>query len=666
MSPSQRHALAAALLVGVVILAYAGSLGNGFIWDDGYQIVSNPYVHSNQPLSKILSTDVWGYMQGGSALSNYYRPLQILAYRWTTQIAGLNPFAFHLLSLILNALACVVAYGVFWLLTRRFGLALAAAVLFAIHPMHSEAVLWIASLPDLGCALFYFLAFALFLRSQDPGTVGTNKVTRSRVAWLSASCVCSLLALFWKEMALTFPAVVFAYTWFNAAGTRMEIAAAPQQDWGARLRRCVITSLPYWAVVGLYAAVRVAALGYFSRPQNPWPLSNFQCALNVAVLAAEYCLRLIAPTPLNAYHVFHPVLSMSDPRVVGAAILLAAIVISIVFTAPSAHLAAFALSWTLLTLVPVLGLQNIGLNVFAERYLFIPSFGFALLVAWIGAELLKKFRPAARVRIATVILGLVSTAAVAEIRDRVPDWHDEHTFYAKTIARSPDAPQIRVLFGTVLRNEGDVAGAQQQYEQALHDALAQHTNTQIASAYLGLAFTSWRSGQYSQALEMVDHGLRYADLHALWVEKGILLAQVGRLDEAQQVLENVSRSFPYDQAALNGLGLVHLAKHDPATAIQYFGQAVQFNPLFAQGYYNLGRAYLETGRPDEALAAFQRATDLQPASPLYRSHYGSVLARVGRYDEARVQLQRVLQVEPNNAMAAAVLNQINQGQSAQH
>lgn len=681
MSPIQRHSLAVLVLVGVVILAYAGSVGNGFIWDDNFQIVSNPYVHSNQPLSKLFFSDVWGYMQGGEAgLSNYYRPLQILSYRWTAEIAGLKPAAFHLVSLILNALACIAAYGVFWQWTKHFRLALSAAVIFSVHPMHSEAVLWIASLPELGCALFYFLAFSFFLCLQQDSTtqvlprkkarqMTARRATqmRSRGVWLATSCICLLVALFWKEMALTFPAVVFAYCWFNVAdNVERRAGAAPTPKWNQRLWRSVRSSLPFWGVVGIYAAIRVAVLGYFSRVQNPWPLSPFQSALNVATLAGEYCLRLAVPTKLNAYHVFHPVRSMLDPRVIGAAILLISMAALIFVGSRRAPVPAFALSWILLTLAPVLSLQSVGLNVFAERYLYIPSLGFALLLAWAGAQSLKKFEPATRRYGAIIILALLSTAAIAEIRQRVPDWRDEHTFYARTVATSPDAAQMRIFLGTVLRNDGDIDGAQHQYEEALRDALSQQTKAQVASAYLGLAFVAWRHQHYDQALEFVDRGLTYANLHGLSVEKGILLLQVGRLDEAQQVLEGVSRSFPYDQAALNGLGLVHLAKHEPTKAIQYFSQSVEFNPLFAQGYYNLGKAYLEIGRTDEALPAFERATELQPSSSLYRSNYGSVLARIGRYDEAREQLQRVLETEPSNALASAVLNQINQNQPTRH
>lgn len=262
MTVSRRHTLALVLLLGVVILAYSASLRNGFVWDDNFQIVRNPYVHTGQPLTKVLFSDVWGYLRAGQAgVSNYYRPLQTLVYRWAFDVAGLRPGAFHLLSILFHCLACIAAYGVFFQLTQRFSVALAAAVIFAVHPMHSEAVLWIAALSELGCALFYFLAFWFFLRAQ-PLPPGGRKMkpkemhrqTVRRRWMLAAACASFFLALLWKEMALTLPVIVMTYV----------ALMTPQEHWPARLREAGERSLPFWGVTAAYVALRVAVLGYFS------------------------------------------------------------------------------------------------------------------------------------------------------------------------------------------------------------------------------------------------------------------------------------------------------------------------------------------------------------------------------------------------------------------
>src|SRR6266404_4364179 len=156
----RRHLIALAVLCALGIVAYSGTLHNGFVWDDNFQLVRNPYMHADQPWKPLLQGDAWSYMRGGQAqLSNYYRPLQFVSYRLVAQAAGMQPGAFHAVSVAFNILASFAAYLLLARLTGSFGIGLAGAVLFAVRPEHSEAVAWIAALPELGCALCFFLAF---------------------------------------------------------------------------------------------------------------------------------------------------------------------------------------------------------------------------------------------------------------------------------------------------------------------------------------------------------------------------------------------------------------------------------------------------------------------------------------------------------------------------
>ena len=645
---ARQHRIAPALLFAIVILAYSSGVRGSFIWDDNFQIVRNPYVHSLEPITRIFTTDVWGFMRPAQTGSgNYYRPLQIVAYRWTAALWGLRPAAFHCLSLMLNWLACCAAYGVFFQLTKRFHLALAASAIFAVHPIHSEAVLWIAAASELGCALFYFASFWMFLRSEEPQFADRKLKPRElrqqqsrRRKMLTLSCLAFFLALLWKEMALTLPLVVIAY---------IAILGKTHEGWKARLRAGFARSLPFFGIVALYAAIRVSVLGHFAAAQTPWTLTPVQYGFNVAELAAEYCLRLVAPIKLNAYHVFHPVLSPGDLRLIGSVIFLSAAAWLLFLAKRHAPLAAFAGAWIFLTLVPALYLSGVGLNVFAERYLYIPSFGFVLLITWAGAEWLKKLPPATRQRVGILMVAVGSIAAIAEVRNRVPDWHDELTLYTRTIQASPDAAQIRSALAQDLSDAGDLKGAEGQYRAALDAALAQQAKAQIANAYLGLAFIAARKQQYEPALELVNRGLTYLPLETLQLQKGLLLLQLGHVDEARNMLAQIVRYFPYDSVALNGLGVIAQMQNDNDRAISYFQQAVQFNPLFGDGYNNLGRSFLAAGRTDAAIESFRRATEVQPSNPLFWTNYAIALSQAGRSDEARLMLRRAQELQPRNS-----------------
>lgn len=150
---SDADALSALLLLLLSFAAYLNSLGDGFIYDDQFQVVANPYAHSFHYLGKIFGGTVWTF-QGAGGISNYYRPLMSLAYLACYKLFGPIPFGFHLLNVTLNAGVVLLLYAV----TRKlFGdrfLALAAAGLFALHPIHTESVSWIAGVTDLELSFF--------------------------------------------------------------------------------------------------------------------------------------------------------------------------------------------------------------------------------------------------------------------------------------------------------------------------------------------------------------------------------------------------------------------------------------------------------------------------------------------------------------------------------
>jgi 4-amino-4-deoxy-L-arabinose transferase-like glycosyltransferase len=163
----QQEAVIALLLLLLAVLPYANTLLGSFVYDDHFQIVENPYVHSFKYLPQIFRTTVWSF-QGAQGVTNYYRPLMMFEYLLLYHLAGPVPFTFHLANLVLHAL---IVGLVFVILRRLSGdrVALVAAGLFALHPIHTESVAWIAAVTDLQLALLYLLTFLLYLRLADPG-----------------------------------------------------------------------------------------------------------------------------------------------------------------------------------------------------------------------------------------------------------------------------------------------------------------------------------------------------------------------------------------------------------------------------------------------------------------------------------------------------------------
>src|SRR5262249_8582877 len=193
------------LLVILCLLVYANGLSGEFVWDDQLQLFRNVNIRSVDNIPRAFTTSLWSFMYAqdpatnNNAFDRYYRPLQTVIYILVYQIAGLSPFAYHLANVILHCIATLLVY----LVCRQLGLdsviALLAGALFAVHPVHTEAVTWIAGVGDVACGIFYFAALLAFLRHLDSGNV----------KWLWLSLICFLAALFSKEMAATLPGVVF-------------------------------------------------------------------------------------------------------------------------------------------------------------------------------------------------------------------------------------------------------------------------------------------------------------------------------------------------------------------------------------------------------------------------------------------------------------------------
>src|ERR1700730_2747588 len=194
---AQREIVTFLALSSLAFVPYANSLLNSLVYDDYFQIVENPYVHSFRYLRQIFGTTVWSF-QGAQGITNYYRPLMTFGYLLCYQIAGAVPFSFHLANIVLNIVAVLLLFS----LVRRLSggrVGLVAAGLFALHPLHTESVAWVAGVTDLELAVFYLLTFLLYLRLSEP-----DNGFAARVA-LYGSFVLALLS---KEQAMTLPVLV--------------------------------------------------------------------------------------------------------------------------------------------------------------------------------------------------------------------------------------------------------------------------------------------------------------------------------------------------------------------------------------------------------------------------------------------------------------------------
>jgi Tfp pilus assembly protein PilF len=462
-----------------------------------------------------------------------------------------------------------------------------AALLFAVHPIHTEAVTWVAGLPDLSFTFFSLIALSSYMRSRDG----------HRDAYL-ISLLSFFLAAFSKEPALTVPFILIIY---DVALKRENVITA------SAIRRYV----PYFVIVAVYIAMRVYALKGFA-PQPPHvELNGFHYILNIFPLFTQYLIKLFFPINLNAFHVLHPVLSPFEATSVLSLLGTAAFVFLAVFAMRKHKLVFFSLMLIVIPLLPVLYIPWVGMNTFAERYLYFPSLGFAILCAH-SLSWVKKRIPKGGLGI-TVIAFALTGLYLAGTLQRNTVWKDDYILFTDTVKKSPDGAIPRAILANVFLGRGELKEALQHYQVAVTlDPREPRIRNNFGLVFFNLGMWDRAMEQYLIALRLDP---KYAEAHN---NLGLLSQSRGLLDQAIQEYELALRLKPSYPDALGNLGSVYAKSGQIDKAIVYFQMMVTLQPNNAFAQHNLGLAYRERGFMNQAIVHFENAARLNPDNQRFR------------------------------------------------
>jgi len=616
-------------LVACATLPYLNILVNGFVYDDDSQVMHNPYVRSFQHLKEIFTTHVWSF-RGLTSIGNYYRPMMTLGYLVCYRIFGMRAYGFHLVSLLLHVLIVCLVFVLTERLTGDRVCAFVAGALFALHPVHTESVDWIAAVTDLEVTFFCLLTFGFFLAVAKPGG-------RRSEPMLAAMGVNFLLALLSKEQAMTLPALATVYEHF-CREDRSETSSSQ------KLARYGLL----WLVGAAYMLFRIHFLGALAPEAKMQQLTPQQTVLSALALVGQYVGKLLWPVRLCAFHVFHPSKSLFDLRVLTGLLVLLAFA-ALFFVCWRSHgqegrLASFAILWFFATLAPVLNAHWVGTNVFTERYLYLPSVGVAWLVGLGASKLWRRAGPRPAQRRALVLAGLVVGglfAARIVIRNR--DWNNDLVLYTRTLELSPDSNVISNDLGGVywherawdkaesvwrgvlsrdpdnidaLNNMGLVAGRRKQYSEAarffarvieLKPGLSDpHRNLGATYRLMGMAGPAESQLRMALALSPIDH-LALDELGRLFLEEG-------RLSEAEDQFRASVRNEP-NLLAYDFLGEINIRRGAVGEAERDFRAALSLDESNSNAHFGLGYLYKAAGRNAEALSEYQAGLVKDPTNP---------------------------------------------------
>lgn len=581
------------VVVGLVgVGAYVNALPNGFVWDDENLIVANPLIKSWSFLPQLLTSPL-------QPNTLYYRPVQALTFLVEYQSFGLWPVGFHLTSVVLHVAVGLLLYRFASRLLDDPVAGLCAALLFVVHPVHSEAVTYLSGRSDPLAAMFLLAALIWSLPPRRP----------------LASLLAFLLAVLSREsaMALLPLLVLVDVSWAARHGETL------RGGWG---RRVMARYLPYVGVVVLCLVVRYAAIGKQTVTYETAAFSLGTRLLTMSTVVVDYLALLVFPAALHMERSVPPATSFFDPPVLGAIALLGLVTVVVVRLRHRAWPLAFGWTWFALALLPVANLVPLS-TFMAEHWLYVPSMGLFMAAGW-GIARLGAWggRPVAVALLAVLVVGY---AARTVSRNR--DWRDGRTIYEATLRFAPESARIHTNLGRVFWMAGDSAAAVREFTRAIE---LEPNDRQTADAYNNRGIIYTQANRPGEAIAEFRRAIELSPRNpALYVNLSIALQNAGRTDEGRRALEDALALDPNNAIAHSNLGNVSFNQGDLEDARRHYLQAIALDPELADAHSNLGSVYLRQGRPDLAEPYFRRALALDPKHDLARRNLAAALQARG-------------------------------------
>jgi tetratricopeptide (TPR) repeat protein len=579
------------VLLGIVlisVLAYAHTSSFEFVHDDEDQVLKNPVIRDWGNAGSIFMTDVWRF-KDPSRSSNYYRPVHMLLHMLGYQISGLQPSGYHWINIVLHSGAALLVALIGFLLAGRVWIAAAAGLLFALHPVHTESVTWVAGVTDLACALFYFGALYFYIVDI--------RAPRRRTMILAS--VCFFLALLSKEMAFTFP------------------LAALLLDWSERrtLRWSRYTLLAGFFAV--YLLMRVQALGRLHVEQVSLDLGLFQHGLTILNLLAQYLLKMFVPHDIHAFHVFDPTTSVFTWSFGGTFLILALFAASLWYFRKD-RLIQFLLVLCPLSLLPALNISGLGENVFADRYLYIPTLGSSLLIPILALRIYERVGIARKRFVAAAAAAAFCSLLIFygwSIRSISTMWRDPFTLYSETLIRTPTSTAMANNLGALHFYRGDYPKARELFRRSLDNWESHFIKNDYNrfDSYSGLGGVALHQGDIPQAIKYFEKAREILPGEVSVVQNlGVAYATAGEFDEAIRLYREALQINPSSEATYNNLAALYLKTNRYRETIGQADEALRIRPRFTDALIHKARAHAALGELDLARQAYGRARQSDP------------------------------------------------------
>ena len=675
----ERAALCYGLLALVTLAVYLPVLEARFVtFDDTSYLTDNPIVQAGLTWEGAR----WAFTQSHAA---NWHPLSWLSHMLDCQVYGLKPAGHHLTGLLFHTANTLLLFGLLRSMTGAFWRSAFVAALFALHPLHVESVAWVAERKDVLSTFFFLFTLLTYgrwerkrkseirnpksegnpnteiRRAGDDGRERTTdhgprttdhglrtadslpRITHhaSHSTLYALSLLFFALGLMSKPMVVTVPFVLLLLDYWPLQRFRLDTQRSTLKEF----LHLVIEKIPFLALSAASCFITVIAQdkgGALASLEGESAVSLEERLVNTPISYAWYLVKMIWPPDMAVIYPF--VREWPPMRVLLSIGLLLALTGLVLWQGRRRPYLLTGWLWHLGTLVPVIGLVKVGAQSIADRYMYIPSIGLFIIVAWGVAELTAGWTRRA-LPLAVAAAAVLATCAMVTGRQLLY-WMDTESLFRHTLAVTRNNYLACNNLGFYLAQQGQREAAKSYYRSAI----------EIAPNYVGarnnLGATLVQEKKYEEAITTLQDALQVnpkaADAES---NLGAALYCLGKTAEAIEHLTNAIQINPDYALAHYNLGNALLQQDKLAEAAAEFRLTVKLNPRYAEAHNNLALALAKQNKLDEAVAEFRRALAVQPG--LAPAHYGlgEVMVDQGKLDEAAAQFSEVTRLQPGHELS---------------
>ena len=586
------------LLAGLTFVTYKQVLHHQFIdFDDNVYVAENPHIQKGLTFENIRSAFTTG------RASNWH-PITWLSHIADYEMFGLNPWGHHLVNVLLHTANTLLLFGVLNVMTGSTSSLQAGsvwqsafvAVLFALHPLHIESVAWVAERKDVLSGLFFMLTVAAYLRY----------VRQTGTKWYLLTILLFALGLMTKPMLVTLPFVLLLLDWWPLKRLQNK------KD----IYLLVIEKVPFFVLSAVSSVVTFLvqqSTGAVSTMEKFPPATRIA---NAMVSYMVYLEKMVWPSRLAVLYPY-PVGGLPVQQVIKAVLLLTGISYLVIRLARNHKYLLVGWLWYAGTLVPVIGLVQVGSQAMADRYTYLPSIGIFIMVAWGFDELLtgRRWRETALGVSAVAVLLVLSTCTGAQLRY----WQNSVTLFEQALKVTSNNHTAYNNLGVAYIKLGRYKEAAENCKEAIK------IRPNYARAYDNLGVAYFMLNRYNEAIENCERAIKIRPNYAeAYNDAATVYGRLGRYNDAIERYKQAVRIKPDYAEAQYNLGTTYGSLGRYNEAIEAYREAIKIRPNYAEAYNNLGTAYDQLGRHNEALEAYKQAVKIKP--DLVEAHYNLGMA----------------------------------------